>query len=76
MSLFTQTPEIKRNPNGRVPLVALVYFQTEVPVSVTIYVSDGRKSWQVKFNESHDPTQGFPIAVSYTHLTLPTTPYV
>ena len=61
MSLFTQIPKIKQNPNERVPLVALVYFKTKVPVSINIDVSNSRKSWQAKFNESHDPTQGLPI---------------
>ncbi|SVC84703.1 uncharacterized protein METZ01_LOCUS337557, partial [marine metagenome] len=61
MLLFTQTPEIKQNPNERVPLVALVYFKTKVPVSINIDVSNSRKSWQVKFNENYDPVQGLPI---------------
>ncbi|MEE2998338.1 MAG: aryl-sulfate sulfotransferase [Pseudomonadota bacterium] len=61
MSLFIRPPEIKQNPNKRVPLVALVYFETELPVTITIDVTNGHKDWQLKFNENYDPTKGLPI---------------
>ena len=61
MSLFIRPPEIKQNPNRRVPLVALVYFETELPFKITIDINNGRKDWQLQFDESYDSTKGLPI---------------
>ena len=44
---------LEKNPNDRVPLVALIYFDVNVSVSSTVEVNDGHKTWRVKFNEDY-----------------------
>ena len=54
-------PHVEKNPNDRVPLVALIYFDVNVSVSSTVEVNDGHKTWRVKFNEDYNPSKGLPI---------------
>lgn len=41
---FVKAPEISKNPNDRVPLAAVLSFETDVPVSTLVEVNDGVKS--------------------------------
>ncbi len=58
---FTTEPRIIRNPNPRVPLVALLRFTASERVSTSIVLSDGERDWTVNFDASHDPIEGLAI---------------
>ena len=61
MVKFVKPPSIEKNPNESVPLVAIVRFEADGPVSSTLEIDDGRKKRRVTFGEDHDPTQGLPV---------------
>ncbi len=61
MTDFVTAPTVERNPNGNVPLVALVRFRTSEPVATRIAVDDGRRTRSVAYDASHDPADGLPI---------------
>ncbi len=61
MVKFIESPRIEKNPNERVPLVALIYFKTDQPVSTKVLIEDGRGRREINFDASHDPTAGLPI---------------
>ena len=58
---FTADPTIVQNPNPRVPLAAVLTFSTESPVVTVVRVSDNDHSWEIQFDETHDPSAGLPI---------------
>jgi hypothetical protein len=61
MTTFLQAPTIEKNPNARAPLVALVRFKADSPVSTTLEIDDGRKRWIITYGEEHAPEKGLPI---------------
>lgn len=61
MVKFTELPTVESNPNDRAPLVAIVKFAADSPVSTTLEIDDGRKKRSVTFGEEHDPTVGLPV---------------
>ena len=61
MVQFIRPPRIEQNPNERVPLVALIYFETDEPVATTISMEDGHKRREICFDPSHNPAEGLPI---------------
>ena len=61
MVRFIDIPRIEKNPNERVPLVALIYFKADEPVTTTVVVEDGDRRRELKFDPSHDPEAGLPI---------------
>lgn len=48
-SIFSSPPSITGNPNPRVPLAALLKFETRAPVATHVDVSDGEKRWRIDF---------------------------
>ena len=58
---FTTLPTISENPNPKVPLAAVLQFEASEPVETTIQVSDGEHEWNLKFDETHDSTEGLPV---------------
>ena len=80
MMQIGETLRVEKNPNESVPLVAIVYFSADVPVSTTIEINDGNKKRDFTYGPDKNPAEGLPIIgmradtkpVSYTHLTLPT----
>ena len=61
MTAFVENPRVEKNPNPNVPLVALVYFQTDGPCETTLEVSDGRRTRTVAYGADHAPDEGLPI---------------
>ena len=59
--VFVTAPTVERNPNENVPLVALVRFGTDTPVTTTLTVSDGRSTRTVTYGPSHRPEDGLPV---------------
>ncbi len=58
---FIERPTIKRNPNPRVPLAAVVFFRTSEPCRARIDIRDPDRRWSVEFGLEHLPSQGLPI---------------
>ncbi len=61
MAAFIEPPRVEKNPNERVPLVAMVYFKADGAVTVAIHVDDGRKQRSVTYGPDKDPAAGLPI---------------
>ena len=58
-TVFTVSPEIQQNPNPRVPLAAVVRFETHEPVTTEITIADTEEEKTVRFDS--DPALGLPI---------------
>jgi len=58
---FVKAPEISKNPNDRVPLAAVLSFETDVPVSTLVEVNDGVKSWKIDFPMASGKALKLPI---------------
>ncbi len=56
--LFLEQPRINANSNPAAPLAAVLKFTANQPVRTTISISDGKNSWQLKYDEDRDPTSG------------------
>ena len=61
MTEFLTPPAVEKNPNGNVPLVAIVRFRTDQPVTARITVDDGRRARSVVYDPAQDPEDGLPI---------------
>ncbi|MDG2034475.1 MAG: aryl-sulfate sulfotransferase N-terminal domain-containing protein, partial [Rhodospirillales bacterium] len=61
MAAFTIQPTVEQNPNPRAPLVALVRFGMDEPVSTILEIDDGRKTRCVTFGLDHPPEEGLPV---------------
>ena len=58
---FTSEPQISRNPNPRVPLVAIIRFAASEPVSTRISLADGERNWTIDFAAADAPGDGLAI---------------
>lgn len=58
---FTTSPTIEQNPNPQVPLVAVLYFETDEAVTTTVRVSDFDGDRILEFGASDNPAAGLPI---------------
>ena len=58
---FTEAVTIAPNPNPAVPLAAVLRFAANRPVQTTIRVSDGTHDWELEYEESRKPEEGFPV---------------
>ena len=58
---FRSTPEIAENPNGRVPLAAILKFARSAPARARLSLDDGERRWQVHFPAHLDPAQGLKV---------------
>jgi arylsulfate sulfotransferase len=61
MPKLIESPRIFKNPNPRVPLVAIVEFRAARPVVTTLVVDDGRRRRTITYGEKHDPSKGLAI---------------
>ena len=61
MTAFLSPPTVEKNPNERAPLVALVRFRTDEPVSARLTIDDGRRTRSIIYDPSRDPEEGLPI---------------
>ena len=59
--IFQSEPSIQQNPNPRVPLAAILRFETKGPVATTVSLNDGDRQWDIGFGAEMDPSQGLPI---------------
>ena len=57
----TSKKTISKNPNDRVPLAAVLSFETDVPVSTLVEVNDGVKSWKIDFPMASGKALKLPI---------------
>lgn len=58
-SAFVTAPQIRQNPNPRVPLAAILSFDAGTTVATTVDISHDGDVWRVNFDA--DPTAGLPI---------------
>ena len=58
---FVEAPEVQQNPNSSVPLAAVLTFEADRPVDVTVEVSDGERSFELTFGQDADASAGLPI---------------
>ena len=58
---FVKPPEIAQNPNDRVPLAAVLSFETDEPVSTTVEITEGGKTWQIAFPMASAKAVSLPI---------------
>jgi len=56
---FLSAPEIRQNPNPRVPLAAVLTYDAGSSTTTKIEVSGGEDKWIIELDD--DPTQGLPI---------------
>jgi hypothetical protein len=56
---FIQAPTVFQNPNPSVPLAAVVQFAANKSVQTTVELSDGDRTWAIKFDQN--PAAGLPI---------------
>ncbi len=61
MTAFTIQPSVEQNPNPRAPLMALVRFGMNEPVSAILEIDDGRKTRRVTYGPDHEPEKGLPV---------------
>ena len=61
MNAFTIQPSVEQNPNPRAPLVALVRFGMNEPVSAIYKIDDGRNKPLVTYGPDHEPEKGLPV---------------
>ena len=61
MTAFLSPPTVEKNPNERAPLVALVRFRTDEPVSARLTIDDGRRTRSIIYDPSRDLEDGLPI---------------
>ena len=62
---FTTQPTVVPNPNPAVPLAAVLRFTASAPVSTAVTISDGGRSWEVKFPATAGPAAGLPLVGFY-----------
>jgi len=58
---FTSPPRVEQNPNPRVPLVAVLHFETDQAVSTTVQIDDFDGRRNIQFDTSTNPETGLPI---------------
>jgi arylsulfate sulfotransferase len=58
---FLQPPSLSANPNASVPLAAVLEFKTDRPVTALIDITDGKHSWQLRYQPDRSPVEGLPV---------------
>ncbi len=58
---ITADPVIEENPNSAAPLAAVLTFETNVPVTTQLQVSDGEHEWQLTYDTTFSPGDGLPV---------------
>ena len=58
---FVEEPSVQANPNPAAPLAAVVRFQVEGPVTTAISVSDGERSWELRYGPDRNPAEGLAV---------------
>jgi hypothetical protein len=58
---FVQAPRVLPNPNPRVPLAALIEFETSQPVKAWVDVDDGQRRWTLDFDSAYEAKKSLAI---------------
>ena len=59
--VFQTGPFVVQNPNEAVPLAAILSYETDQPVSTTVTVDDGDKTWEIEFGADQSASEGLPL---------------
>jgi arylsulfate sulfotransferase len=60
--MFSTLPSVEPNPNTRVPLAAIVRFDTEATIAkTTITVKNSDNEWSFDYDGDRDPAEGLPV---------------
>ena len=58
---FVEGPAVEPNPNPRAPLAAVLGFETNVPVSTEVAITDGVNAWTLEYGTGEDPADGLAL---------------
>ena len=58
---FTKRPTVGPNANLRAPMVGMLRFASDQPVTTVLSVSDRSRRWEMEFDPSWDPSKGIPL---------------
>lgn len=58
---FTKRPTVGSNANLRAPMVGMLRFASDQPVTTVLSVSDRSRRWEMEFDPSWDPSKGIPL---------------
>ena len=58
---FTKRPTVGPNANLRAPMVGMLRFASDQPVTTVLSVSDRSRRWEMEFDASWDPSKGIPL---------------
>ena len=58
---FVEGPVVAPNPNPRAPLAAVLGFETDVPVTTEVAITDGVNAWTLEYGTGEDPAAGLAL---------------
>ena len=58
---FVASPRVEKNPNPKVPLAAIVKFESSEPVTTRLTVTDGDRKWALEYPPERDSKAGLPV---------------
>lgn len=59
--IFTKRPTLGPNANLRAPMVGMLRFTVNQPVTTIITLNDRSRRWEMEFDSSWDPSKGIPL---------------
>jgi hypothetical protein len=58
---FTKRPTVGPNANLRAPMVGMLRFTADQPVTTIVSIDDRSRRWEMEFDPSWDPSKGIPL---------------
>jgi hypothetical protein len=58
---FTKRPTLVPNTNLRAPMVGILRFTADQPVTTIVSIDDRSRRWEMEFDPSWDPSKGIPL---------------
>jgi hypothetical protein len=58
---FTKRPTLGPNSNLRAPMVGMLRFTVDQPVTTIVSINDRSRRWEMEFDSSWDPSKGIPL---------------
>jgi hypothetical protein len=58
---FTKRPTLAPNTNLRAPMVGILRFTADQPVTTIVSIDDRSRRWEMEFDPSWDPSKGIPL---------------
>ena len=58
---FTKRPTVGPNANLRAPMVGMLRFTADHPVTTIVSIDDRARRWEMEFDPSWDPSKGIPL---------------